>query len=789
MKRLVINRRQFSTFSLKAAGITMLGLTALETIFQAAAEDTNISATAGTGMDFKSGRISISNSKIQVELLVGEDKKRWSWTPSFIATKSSRDVETPLGSAKEYVTTDSHPDGFELKLFHTVLADQKTETLRCELTNHSKKAVRLGSFILLDGQLDYQGAARDWMVSALIPGYHDSATIARKLGSTTLFVDDLTIYSNGGKTGVMIAPVRGEADLPCSVKVDGAGRARIRVVSDMSDIVLDPNETRSSEEAYVSFAPWRTAGLDRARWLAATLGDRTKREPPYGWCSWYAYGQHVTGKDMLDMAGFAKTHRADAPFNMLLIDEGYQVGRENWVANGKFPEGMAYYAGEIKQAVPKAGIWMAPIRPNTRRIVNGRLEEFQLGPGEVVRVFPESWYEGYAAGKPGKSQLDPTNPDVQAYIRRWLVRTREEGYNLFKLDFTDVPDSRDRYNNKMTRFQVQRDLFRQYRAAIGEDAYLLICCAVEPQRSVVGIADAKRIGPDTLTAGGFDGRKSPKEIQHCCLLNGIKRMVSAANENGALFCGDPDVTYAGAAGGVTEPQMQVFQTFVGLFGGAAYFGGRLSAMPWTPEKLRWLSMLHPVAREKGHPFAGGWDYLGQQFGMEVRRPWGDFVDVLIWHGDESNEHPRAMGIADVPTTLIGRRFHAYDFWNDKYIGIIDPNYTRVCQQFEGQLLRLTPIAAGPQLVGSNLHLTMGAAEIQSVQAGADSIVVELVASAGTRNGTLTFVNVQPLKLDAATHCQAKASKVGSNVYSLTLAERSPEQNQRVRLKVVSTASG
>lgn len=730
------------------------------------------------GFAFGNPTVGIRDAQIRATLLLGDNKQAWTWRPALTRAVKSEERTTPVGKATVETVVYTHADGFELAVYRTKLIGRQTETLRCELTNKSGNSVRLREFVMLDGRLDYQGAASNWMVSALTPGYHASGTLQQKLASTTKFQDDLTIFSDAGQSGVMIAPVRGEADLPCTISVDRDGKAQVSVVSDMSDIVLAPGETRSSEEVYVSFEPWRKAAQDRNQWVASNLGARIQRESLFGWCSWYAVASNVTSNDILSMIDFVKENRSDAPFNMVLIDEGWQVGRHQWEANDKFPGGLMLYADKIKSAGMMAGIWMCPITPNSRRIVDGKLKEFSLS-GEVVRVFPESWYEGHAEGKPSKNALDPTHPEVQAYIRKWLTEVRNTGCNFFKLDFTIVSDSRNRHNNKLTRFQVQRELFKLYREAIGEDAYLLICSAGQPQRAATGYADDKRIGPDTIAGKGFDGHKT----DDLCLLNGIKRMVSTANENGVFFSGDPDVTYVGATGPVSEPQMRSFHTFVGLYGGAAYFGGRLWSKEWTPEKLRWLGMVHPPAKEKGYPFAGGFDVMGEQFGMEVNRPWGNFVDVYLWHGEESDPKPRQMGIGNVPTANLGQRFHAYDFWNDKYLGVVSRDYTKLCNQYEGQLLRLTPVGkpGEPILVGSDLHLAMGAAEIQSVNSTSHGLEIELIAQAGARSGHLTFVSDRPMKLDQAMNCEAKLAQVSEKVWSLTLSHRSSEKNQLIRL--------
>ena len=101
-----------------------------------------------------------------------------------------------------------------------------------------------------------------------------------------------------------------------------------------------------------------------------------------------------------------------------------------------------------------------------------------------------------------RERLDPTNPDVAAFITTSLRNMYRKGYRYFKIDFNNLPLMGVRlFNPKMTRLQAQRELFRLYREAIGPESYLMACNP--DQRLFVGYADANRIGPDCLPFDGF----------------------------------------------------------------------------------------------------------------------------------------------------------------------------------------------------------------------------------------------------------------------------------------------
>ncbi len=50
----------------------------------------------------------------------------------------------------------------------------------------------------------------------------------------------------------------------------------------------------------------------------------------------------------------------DLPFDVLQVDDGWQVAIGDWEANNKFPSGMAALADKIKSTGRKAGLWLAP---------------------------------------------------------------------------------------------------------------------------------------------------------------------------------------------------------------------------------------------------------------------------------------------------------------------------------------------------------------------------------------------------------------------------------------------
>ena len=92
-------------------------------------------------------------------------------------------------------------------------------------------------------------------------------------------------------------------------------------------------------------------------------------------------------------------------------------------------------------------------------------------------------------------------------------------------------------------------------------------------------------------------------------------------------------------------------------------------------------------------------------------------------------------------------------------------------------------ANNPVLVGSNLHIYCGAAEIQRVMSSRGTMAIELT-DAGARDGDLFVYSRLPLLLKSAIGCAVTGvTQAGENVWRISLAERQRGVPQRLDLTV------
>jgi alpha-galactosidase len=292
--------------------------------------------------------------------------------------------------------------------------------------------------------------------------------------------------------------------------------------------------------------------------------------------------------------------------------------------------------------------------------------------------------------------------------------------------------------------------------------------------------DACRIGPDSAPTWSA--------VHPCTILEAIRSLGLNAWANKLLFANDPDVTYARARGdfdpigGNSETfksklslaELQTWHSFVGLLGGMVLFSDPVQKSEYhEASALRMLEILHPPAPDLGRSIHPGTDRNHTRFGFAAERIWGNFASVLVWN---SAEEPSTVALKTSKLDCLGKQFHAWSFWDERYIGIVNHGYiTEKLEPHACALLRLTEAAEfgnKPILIGSTLHISMGSAEITNILIQEKSMIIQLT-DAGAQEGKLFIFSKQPLEVISSTGCKVKSlcKRDNDDVWSLELVHR------------------
>jgi alpha-galactosidase len=227
--------------------------------------------------------------------------------------------------------------------------------------------------------------------------------------------------------------------------------------------------------------------------LAEGLGRAPGKPAPRAWCSWYSLYSAI------DETILHKVFEGlgDLPFDLLQVDDGWQVAVGDWQPNAKFPSGMAALADKIRSTGRTAGLWLAPlIAVESSRLFREHKEWFLKDVMGRYISASFNWGEHLYA-------LDTTHPEVRGWLGGLIRQVRAWGFDYLKLDFLYAGALPGKRYEAMPREAAYRQGLRIMREAMGQDAYFLACGA--PIIPSLGLCDALRAGPDV--AGEWESHR------------------------------------------------------------------------------------------------------------------------------------------------------------------------------------------------------------------------------------------------------------------------------------------
>ncbi len=211
---------------------------------------------------------------------------------------------------------------------------------------------------------------------------------------------------------------------------------------------------------------------------------QAKPHPPRVWCSWYSLYNSINQaviEDALDRLG-------DLPFNVIQLDDGWQVSLGEWEPNSKFPAGMKDLADKIRKTGRAAGLWLSPLVTARNSHFAREHPDWLLRDRNGQAVYAGIGWSGELVA------LDCSRSDVLQWLDQTIRKVVGWGYTYLKLDFLYAGAVPGQRNQDIPRETSYRKALQVIREAAGRDTYLLACGA--PILPVLGICDGIRVGPD-----------------------------------------------------------------------------------------------------------------------------------------------------------------------------------------------------------------------------------------------------------------------------------------------------
>jgi alpha-galactosidase len=294
-----------------------------------------------------------------------------------------------------------------------------------------------------------------------------------------LLADDHGLIGASGHVGSWVGAVEAPGG---QVVVLGALGVDAKVHADQTSIV---GRADAPIDWFIGHGEAEEVLTRYAEALAAVMGARSvARERPRVWCSWYSFYRDISEDRLLDVLEDVRGW----PFDVFLVDDGWETAIGDWRPNPSFPMGMEAFASEVRGAGFVPGLWMAPLIGGKGSELAGRHPDWMVRDDHDQPVVAGHNWGGAYFG------LDTTHPEARQFLADTIADAVRWGYGFLKLDFLYGAALPGRRTAPVSREAAYRSGVELIRKVTGPRIYLLACGA--PIVPSIGPFDALRIGPD-----------------------------------------------------------------------------------------------------------------------------------------------------------------------------------------------------------------------------------------------------------------------------------------------------
>jgi len=467
-------------------------------------------------------------------------------------------------------------------------------------------------------------------------------------------------------------------------------------------------------------------------------------ENPVGWCSWYYYFHDLSENTILENIEAAKRLRDRIPIEYIQVDDGYQPAPGDWLeTTKKFPRGMKWLAGRIRDAGFRPGIWLAPFMATNRsRLFRNHRSWFVHKPGGVPRWIT-LWPSPYAFGV--KYGLDTTHPEALRWLRKtFRTIVHRWGYEYLKLDFLYAGAIDGvRFDRSATRAGAFRRGLEAIREAAGDETYILGCGV--PLGPAMGLVNGARISGDT--APYWHSTIQSELLGHATapgVPNAARVMFSRYFMHRSFWLSDPDCLMSRFSNTkLGGDEVLTHAACVALTGGPLVISDRLGEL--TEDSIRLIQQLIPPVDTPAVPADLFDNSIPSMLVMPFRRDYDEVTVVgrFNW-GSHACDLPLDFETAGLNP---GRRYHVYDLWEDRYYGVQTKRVTlpRI-PRHASRMLSLRTVRETPHVIATTFHFTQGGIDMKAQEYDSANRRLRFkICSPGSRKGRI-YLHI-PLKYE------------------------------------------
>ena len=409
------------------------------------------------------------------------------------------------------------------------------------------------------------------------------------------------------------------------------------------------------------------------------------------------------------------------------VSLGNLVDREpgNWLSWNRelFPSGPEALVRDLSQQHFRLGLWAGAFWLSSRLTDEvARLRDaLLLRDGKPITVPHRELGAVYV--------LDPTHPKTQAFLRDVFATYRKWGVRYYMLDFLYAISGSTPGNYRPDSYydqslipgpQAYRAGLRAIREAAGTDTYLL--SSTGPTLQNIGLMDAVRAGNDYGEGRALDGPgkgfypatfvinrpdywTSHRGATDALATNFFTHRKLYLADTGNVLTIDKPVSLEDA---------RISATIFGINGGPLMLGDDIERM--SPERLEMVKQLFPRLPECAVPldlFQSAEPDYPKLFDLKIRREWGSW-DLLALFNYGSDTLRQEIGFDRLGLDP-GQAYTAWDFWDERYLGVHSRGLTVEAAPRSVRLLRIARAEERPWLLSTDMHVRQGQAEIEDVR--------------------------------------------------------------------------
>ena len=472
-------------------------------------------------------------------------------------------------------------------------------------------------------------------------------------------------------------------------------------------LIVKPGQTISSNRLMINIAQDPYAALEAYADAAGKVNNARIRSVVNGWCSWFYTLAQVSEDEVVANVEFASKHLKQFGLEYIQIDEGYQRWHGDWEGNQRFPHGMKWLAGKIKEHGFKPGLWISPY------VISEPTEVFQKHPDWLLKKADGSlkrignWEENAeppADENPKRYGLDITHPEAAKWLQD-LINTivNEWGYEMIKIDFMawSILAAERYYDPTLSSAQVYRKGLEIMRRAAGDNCHILEC---GPGATTIGLIDSMRIEADVNY--GFS-----ETAWETYFLHPASSASAAAKRyyfHKRTWINDADHICLDL---LNTQQSQAAATLIALSGGNMISGDRLTQL--DPYKLDILKKITPSFGEAAVPIDLFDEEKQSVFALKIKKVFAEWIVVGFFNASLTESVEKTFPLQRLRMDHT-KTYLAFDFWKQQFIGELTNEIKITVQPGSVTLLALHERSGNPQFISTDRHVLQGALEIENV---------------------------------------------------------------------------